>query len=82
MFESYWKNFTDAGRQLSYSMATYWNNFGKTMNPNLPVKLPIEWPKMSPGNESYIYLQSPIEIRNNYLNDDCDFFDKIGYKIQ
>jgi carboxylesterase type B len=80
-FESFWVNFTDAGRQLSSSMATYWSNFGKTMNPNLPVQLPVNWPLGSPTNEPYIYFQNPIEVRKDYLKDDCDFFDKIGYKL-
>jgi carboxylesterase type B len=81
LFESFWSNFTDSGRLLSSSMATYWSNFGKSMNPNLPVPLPIAWPKMSTEVEPYILFQNPIEIRTDYLKDDCDFFDKIGYKL-
>jgi carboxylesterase type B len=79
VFESKWINFTDTGRRISESMATYWTNFAKTQDPNQPLHVPIQWPKVKSDNETYMYFQNPLEVRENYLRDDCDFWDQIGY---
>ncbi len=79
LFESWWASFTDAGRRVSQSIASYWTNFAKTQNPNQPSNVPISWPKTTNANEEYMYFQDPLEIRENYLKDDCDFWDQIGY---
>ena len=79
LFESAWYNITDAGRRVSQHMATYWTNFAKTRDPNRPVPVPIPWPILN-ENKSYIYLQDPIELRENYQKEYCDFWDTIGYK--
>ncbi|CAF4056555.1 unnamed protein product [Rotaria sordida] len=60
-FESAWVNFTDTGRRISANMATYWTNFAKTQDPNLPTKVPIVWPKAT-NNEEYLYFQDPLQI--------------------
>ncbi|CAF0973312.1 unnamed protein product [Rotaria sordida] len=80
VFESGWVNFTDAGRKLATNLVTYWTNFGKTHDPNQPVTPSLSWPKTSIGSEQYMYFQNPLQVEENYLKDDCDFFDKIGYK--
>ncbi|CAF1334925.1 unnamed protein product [Adineta steineri] len=80
LFESYWDNFTDTGRYISQSMATYWTNFAKSQDPNDPLKVPVSWPRVTSGNETYIYIQDPIQIGTNYLKSDCDIWDEIGYK--
>jgi hypothetical protein len=41
--------------------------------------VPTPWPKATSGNETYLYFQDPLEVRENYLKDDCDFWDTIGY---
>jgi carboxylesterase type B len=64
-FESYWENFNDAGRRISQSMATYWTNSATSQDR---------------GNEKYMYIQDPLQIGENYLKNDCDFSDQIGYK--
>ena len=80
-FESRWIDFTDAGRRVSRSMATYWTNFGKSENPNEPYEVSLSWPKMIVGsNETYIYIDDPLQIEENYLKNNCDFWDQIGYK--
>lgn len=79
MFESAWNNFTDAGRRVSRNMATYWTNFGKNVDPNQPIALAVQWPRAG-INESYLYIQDPFDVRQNYLREDCDFWDTIGYK--
>ena len=80
LFESAWTNFTDAGRRVSQSMATYWTNFAKSQDPNEPIRVDTQWPRLSSGNEKYMYFQDPLQVRENYLKNDCDFWDNIGYK--
>ena len=77
LFESFWVNFTDVGRQLSTTMATYWTNFGKTMSPNLPLQQALVWPKFNGTSEPYMYFQNPVQVQMDYLKDDCDFFDQL-----
>lgn len=79
-FESAWTNFTDAGRRLSHSMGAYWTNFAKSQDPNEPSPVPISWPKATIGNEKYIFFQDPVQLQEDYLKSDCDFWDAIGYK--
>ncbi|CAF3202849.1 unnamed protein product [Rotaria socialis] len=78
-FASAWVNFTDAGKRVATSMTNYWTNFAKTNDTNRPVAQSIVWPQMN-TDESYLYFQDPLDIRAAYLKDDCDFWDKIGYK--
>ncbi|CAF0852745.1 unnamed protein product [Rotaria sordida] len=80
LFESSWANFSDAGRRISQSMATYWTNFGKSQDPNEPLRVPLSWPRVTSENEKYMYIQDPLQIGENYLKSDCDFWDEIGYK--
>lgn len=79
VFESAWDNMTDAGRRLSQNMVTYWTNFGKSLSPNQPVAPSITWPRLT-QNDTYFYFQDPLEIRQDYLKADCDFWDSIEYK--
>lgn len=80
LFQSSWTNLTDAGRRVSRSMATYWSNFATSEDPNQPWRSPLAWPKTKIGNESYMLIQDPLVIRKDYLQNDCDFWDQIGYK--
>ncbi|CAF2651667.1 unnamed protein product [Rotaria sp. Silwood2] len=80
LFESNWINFTDAGQRVSQSIANYWTNFAKTQNPNQPLSVPIQWPIGNNTYEKYMYFQDPLQVKDNYLEDDCDFWDQIGYR--
>jgi carboxylesterase type B len=80
LFESEWTNFTDAGRRVSESMATYWANFATSQDPNEPLRVATPWPRVTTGNETYMYFQDPLQVQENYLKSDCDFWDSIGYK--
>jgi carboxylesterase type B len=80
VFESAWTNFTDAGRRVSQSIATYWANFAKSQDPNEPLRVTVPWPRASTGNETYMYFQDPLKVQESYLKSDCDFWDTIGYK--
>ena len=82
VFEANWGNLTDADRRMSQHVATYWTNFAKSQNPNEPFNVSLSWPKMnSTTNEPYMFLQDPLQIEENYLKSDCDFWDQIGYKM-
>ncbi|CAF1420460.1 unnamed protein product [Adineta ricciae] len=80
IFQSFWDRFTDVGRYISHGMATYWTNYAKSENPNEPSSVPLSWPKFASGNETYMYIQNPFQVEENYLKDDCDLWDQIGYK--
>ena len=79
LFEAFWLNVTKADRYVSQTMAAYWTNYAKSGDPNRPKKVPLQWPNVTGGSENYLYIQNPVNIQNNYLQDDCDFWDKIGY---
>ena len=80
LFESSWVNFTDAGRRVSQSMATYWANFATSQDPNEPMQVPTPWPRVTTGDEPYMFFQDPLQVPKNYLKKECDFWDSIGYK--
>lgn len=78
-FQSAWINFTDAGKRVATGMGTYWTNFVKTNDTNQPMSATVVWPKAS-VDEPYLYFQDPLDVRKQYLKDECDFWDTIGYK--
>lgn len=80
LFESTWVNFTDAGRRVSQSIATYWTNFATSQDTNEPAHVGTQWPRATTGDETYMYFQDPLQVRSSYLKDECDFWDTIGYK--
>ena len=80
VFESFWERFTDIGRYISQGMATYWTNFAKSENPNDPSSVSLSWSKFTDGNETYLFIQNPFQLGQNYVKDDCDFWDQMGYK--
>ncbi|UJR18219.1 hypothetical protein I4U23_005119 [Adineta vaga] len=80
IFQSSWERFTDIRRYISHGMATFWTNFAKSENPNDPSSVPLSWTKFTSGNETYLYIQNPFQLGENYVKDDCDLWDQIGYK--
>lgn len=80
IMQSKWNNFTDAGRRVSQNMGTYWTNFAKTQDPNQPLPVALSWPKANTVNEPYLHIKDPLDVQENYLKSDCDFWDTIGYK--
>ncbi|CAF1357557.1 unnamed protein product [Rotaria sordida] len=79
LFQAFWVNFTNADRYVSRTLATYWTNYAKSKNPNRPANVPLKWPKLTSGCEDYLYFQDPVRIEKNYLKNECDFWDTIGY---
>lgn len=80
VMQSKWVNFTDAGRRVSENMGRYWTNFAKTQDPNQPLSVSLPWPKANTMNEPYLHIKDPLDVQENYLKSDCDFWDTIGYK--
>ncbi|CAF3324780.1 unnamed protein product [Rotaria socialis] len=80
LFEAFWTNLTtNTDRYISTTLATYWTNYAKSKDTNQPVQIPLVWPKVTNQSEQYLYFQDPLQIKENYLKDDCDFWDEIGY---
>lgn len=69
--------YTTADRKISYQIQTYWTNFAKTGNPNLPSLngLP-EWPKSNPGARPYLEFtvhDGPV-AKNALRRKICDLY--------
>ncbi|CAF3372257.1 unnamed protein product, partial [Rotaria sp. Silwood2] len=79
LFQAFWLNFTNADRYISQTLATYWTNYAKSKNPNHPVKVPLAWSKLASQSEKYLNFTDPVQITTNYLMNDCNFWDGIGY---
>ena len=63
-------------------MQTYWSNFAKTGNPgsaSINGKT-IEWSEYSCKNRETIWFHvNKTQIKNNYDNHHCQFWDSLGY---
>jgi carboxylesterase type B len=70
--------FTSNGHQLAMSHINYWANFAKYGDPNSNNDY-LKWPQYSVKDKESIRFRSPNLIETNYLKDDCDFLDSIGY---
>jgi para-nitrobenzyl esterase len=69
--------YTDADRKISDQIQTYWTNFAKTGDPNLPSLngLP-EWPKSNPAARPYLEFtehDGPV-VREGLRRDICDLY--------
>jgi len=69
--------YTDADRKISDQIQTYWTNFAKTGDPNLPSLngLP-EWPKSNPTARPYLEFtehDGPV-VREGLRRDICDLY--------
>jgi hypothetical protein len=47
---------------------------GKTLNPSQPMTSSLLWPSTSKNNEKCMYFQNPLQVEQDYLKEDCDFF--------
>jgi len=69
--------YTDADRKISEQIQTYWTNFAKTGNPNLPSLngLP-EWPTSNPAMRPYLNFtqrDGPV-VREGLRREICDLY--------
>ena len=69
--------YTDADRKISEQIQTYWTNFAKTGDPNLPNLngLPA-WPKSNPAKRPYMEFTThdgPV-VNENLRRDICDLY--------
>jgi len=69
--------YTEADREISQQIQTYWSNFAKTGNPNLPSHdgLP-EWPEFNPANRPYLQFtqQDGPVVRESLRREICDLY--------
>jgi para-nitrobenzyl esterase len=69
--------YTDADRKISTQVQTYWTNFAKTGNPNLPSRngLP-EWPQANPTVRPYLEftLHDGPQVREGLRREICDLY--------
>lgn len=79
-------NFTINGHLLAMAHVTYWTNFIKSGNPNnngkfgfAKVQDLLNWPQYDKAKKPYMRFMSPDVVDLDYLRDDCNFFDSIGY---
>ncbi|XP_067653936.1 cholinesterase-like [Haliotis asinina] len=64
---------------LSRTMMTYWTNFAKTGNPNVPVSVPVTWPVYDNTNRKYLELDigSSLATGQSLRHQQCTFVNKI-----
>lgn len=81
-------NFTSTGRTIAKQHIQYWANYARNQSPNANETLNGEekqddllyWPKYDKKSRNNLRFVVPATIiESNYLSDECDFFDKIGY---
>ena len=75
---------TPAETQMSHQLATAWTNFAHTSDPNQgPNPLRVAWPHFSAATHDSVYqLAAPTNgVLNNFEDDDCTFFDSLGYDL-
>jgi len=91
-FDSYpIANFTGTPDEtvLANNMVDYWSNFAKTGDPNRSsLSKPSEesnlvnWPQYTQNNDAALRLVTPTPIvQTGILNDNCNFWDGIGYDL-
>ncbi|XP_013397365.1 carboxylesterase 5A [Lingula anatina] len=59
--------FNEGERRFSRSMQTYWSNFAKTGNPNLPKAVPTEWKQYTDSQKHYLELGDDITSKMDVI---------------
>ncbi|XP_078613627.1 neuroligin-2-like isoform X2 [Branchiostoma floridae x Branchiostoma japonicum] len=88
-------NFTDQDNMYSVALMTYWTNFAKTGNPNLPgMQKPsflgirpnkfegVVWPRYIAENQDYLYMAMRPRQRDNYRANKLMFWIEWLPKVQ
>ncbi|XP_069701931.1 uncharacterized protein [Periplaneta americana] len=79
MFPSHY-HYNEPERQLSQAIMTFWTNFAKTGNPNVPQREPflshyeLEWSEYDVVNQTYFNLGIPPKIGHHYRQKMMDFW--------
>ena len=72
---SYWLNFVVTGNILFIVIAFIIH----TGNPNIPLPVPITWPKYDAYQRQLIEFNDGVSITSNLRKAFCDFWDYEGY---
>jgi len=72
--------FTPEELVLSEELGTLWTNMAKTGNPNLPVTPTMNWPMYDASTSMDYQFNIPSFIESFIFNEQCNFWDGIGYK--
>ena len=74
-------SFTPQERVLSEQMVLYWTSFanGGTANPNSSGRTSVQWPAYSPEAPAALILDIPIHVNSTFLQDTCNYWDRLGY---
>jgi carboxylesterase type B len=69
-----------AEKELADSMNSYWTNFATTGNPNYgPSKVAVTWDEYKNKAGTMRLAKGGNSMITDYMKDDCDFWDSIGY---
>jgi len=75
-------SFTADEVALSESIQTYWSNFAKSGNPNLPVVPAVAWPQFESSSESMMSMVTPaFDVVEHLDTTKCQLWDLIGYNF-
>lgn len=77
-------NFTAMGHKIAIQHIQYWANYAKNQSPNSNETLfgdnLLYWPKYEIDTKINLRFVAPENIiESNYVKDECDFLDSLGY---
>ncbi|XP_067653663.1 cholinesterase-like [Haliotis asinina] len=73
---------TDVDKSVSRSVMTYWTNFAKTGNPNLPETPNYQWPTYNLMDERFLVFSSGLTTKQGMRKQQCVFWNTLIPLIQ
>ncbi|XP_013381864.1 fatty acyl-CoA hydrolase precursor, medium chain-like [Lingula anatina] len=73
--------FTDDEKQLTKMLITYWSNFAKTGNPNMPEPVPAIWEEFTMNKEHYLEFGDVVVEKRSVIPKRVKFWMKTIPKI-
>ncbi|XP_046564786.1 acetylcholinesterase-like [Haliotis rubra] len=69
---------TDVDKSISRSMMTYWTNFAKSGNPNLPETPDFQWPTYNSMDERFlVFSSSGLSTEQGMRKQQCVFWNTL-----
>jgi len=65
---------------LADQIGYFWSNLAKSGNPNIPIAQDIHWPQYNSSDAVNLQFNTPSFTESFIFKENCDFWDKIGYK--